>query len=340
MSCSRHLCIACRHDSPSTLRVAPVCTSTARRRGRDAAADSQALESHNIVSEQFFPTVLSAQRWRLLPHERRALKRAMPARTRRASGAAARRARALLRPCALGPDAANAPAGISTSARSNAALRTCSRSPAPAASLVSDMRSVLVRRISADSRATCVSVGCGCGMLCSGVLRCALGAAVSSAAVTSSAAAADPPRQPPHQRRPKRPPLPNRVNEVMPAWLRVRGEFRERVEGFVNSGFVDGRDDLYYLSRFRFNATRDGQDDRRHGPGAGRARRRTRPSVPTGTPFTAPFDLRQAFVDLGSGRRPGRRRGSGRQELAFGDQRLVGHANWLNCGAHFRRARG
>ena len=52
-----------------------------------------------------------------------------------------------------------------------------------------------------------------------------------------------------------RPPFPNRFNEVMPPWLRVRGEFRERAEGFVNSGFVDGRDDLYYLSRFRFNAT-------------------------------------------------------------------------------------
>ena len=41
----------------------------------------------------------------------------------------------------------------------------------------------------------------------------------------------------------------------MPSWLRMRAEFRERAEGFVNAGFVDGRDDFYYLSRFRFSAT-------------------------------------------------------------------------------------
>jgi hypothetical protein len=35
----------------------------------------------------------------------------------------------------------------------------------------------------------------------------------------------------------------------------VRGEFRERFEGFSNAGFVEGRDDAYALSRFRFNAT-------------------------------------------------------------------------------------
>ena len=35
-----------------------------------------------------------------------------------------------------------------------------------------------------------------------------------------------------------RPPFPNRANTVMPSWLRVRGEFRERVEGFENSGFT------------------------------------------------------------------------------------------------------
>ena len=35
------------------------------------------------------------------------------------------------------------------------------------------------------------------------------------------------------------PPLPNRVNEVLPSWLRVRGEFRERFEGFTGGGFVE-----------------------------------------------------------------------------------------------------
>jgi hypothetical protein len=170
-------------------------------------------------------------------------------------------------------------------------------------------------------------------------------------AVLSAQQSAPPPAQPSptaeHSQTPapqaaptKRPPFPNRLNEAMPAWLRVRGEFRERAEGFVNSGFVDGRDDLYYLSRFRFNATATGkamaatvqlQDARVGNKSVG----------PTGTPFTAAFDLRQAFVDVG-GKAPGTfpiGARLGRQEIAFGEQRLVGHANWLNSGRTFDAAR-
>ena len=38
-----------------------------------------------------------------------------------------------------------------------------------------------------------------------------------------------------HVHRHQRPPVFNRANEVMPSWLRVRGEFRERIEGFENA---------------------------------------------------------------------------------------------------------
>ena len=133
------------------------------------------------------------------------------------------------------------------------------------------------------------------------------------------------------------PPFPNRLNETMPSWLRLRAEFRERVEGFANAGFVDGRDDVYYLSRFRLNATLTGKSigatvqvqDARVG----------KKSVgPTGAPFTAGFDLRQGFVDVGGAKGPASAR-LGRQEIAFGDQRLVGHANWLNAGRTFDAAR-
>ena len=52
-----------------------------------------------------------------------------------------------------------------------------------------------------------------------------------------------------------KPPVVNRLNEVLPSWLRVRGEFRERMEGFENSGFTRTRDDVYWLTRVRLNAT-------------------------------------------------------------------------------------
>ncbi len=136
---------------------------------------------------------------------------------------------------------------------------------------------------------------------------------------------------------PAKPPYLNRANELMPKWLRVRGEFRERVEGFENSGFDESRDDLYYLSRFRFNATATSKlfavtvqaQDARVGK---------KTVGPTGTPFTAAFDLRQAFADVGTLKSSVVAR-VGRQELAFGDQRLLGHLNWTNAARTFDAAR-
>ena len=157
----------------------------------------------------------------------------------------------------------------------------------------------------------------------------------SSETATQPAAAtqlASPPPAPPN-----RPPFPNRANEVLPAWLRVRGEFRERLEGISNAGFVDERDDAYFLSRVRLTATATGahvaatvqvQDARVGGKSVG----------PTGAPFTSPFDLRQGFVDVGSAKAPVALR-AGRQEIAFGDQRLVGHAGWVNASRTFDAAR-
>ena len=120
----------------------------------------------------------------------------------------------------------------------------------------------------------------------------------------------------------------------------MRGEFRERVEGFDELGFVERpRRPLLPDRRFRFNATVDAQrDSSRHRPGAGRARRRQDASAPTGAPFKAPFDLRQAV--RGRRRRQELRSAArlGRQELVFGDQRLVGHVELAQRGAHVRRA--
>jgi hypothetical protein len=123
----------------------------------------------------------------------------------------------------------------------------------------------------------------------------------------------------------------------MPDWLRVRGEFRERIEGLNNAGFVDDRDDAYFLSRVRLTANATGkglaatvqvQDARVADKSVG----------PTGAPFTSAFDLRQAFVDVGGAKARAALR-AGRQEIAFGDQRLVGHAGWLNAARTFDAAR-
>jgi hypothetical protein len=162
-------------------------------------------------------------------------------------------------------------------------------------------------------------------------LRSSFIAAAALALLTTTAFAQQPAAPAP------KPPLPNRLNSVLPTWLRVRGEFRERVEGFENSGFNETRDDVYYLSRFRFNVATTSKyfgttvqlQDARVGQ---------KTVGPTGTPFTAKFDLRQAFADIGSAKSPVVAR-VGRQELAFGDQRLIGHLNWTNAARTFDAAR-
>jgi hypothetical protein len=133
-------------------------------------------------------------------------------------------------------------------------------------------------------------------------------------------------------------PMPNRLNDVLPEWLHVRGEFRERFEGFDGLGFAPGRDDTYWLTRFRLEATVrpspmvgitvQGQDARVGDKHVG----------PTGAPFRDEFDLRLAHADIGSAKSPVTLR-AGRQELVFGDQRLIGHLGWVNTPRSFDGAR-
>jgi hypothetical protein len=135
-----------------------------------------------------------------------------------------------------------------------------------------------------------------------------------------------------------KPPIFNRANEPLPSWLRVRGEFRERMEGFDGSGFVEDRRDLYYLSRLRLNATVTPSSMLAFQVQAQDARVARKTVGPTGAPFRAPFDVRMAFADIGTPRSPIALR-LGRQELVLGEQRLVGHVSWLNAARTFDGAK-
>jgi hypothetical protein len=168
------------------------------------------------------------------------------------------------------------------------------------------------------------------------VLLLCLSAAALSPPDPSFAQQAPPPERsaPAAQTTPPRAPILNRANEVVPAWLRVRGEFRERMEGFDGLGFNETREDLYWLSRFRFNATVTASKFLSFQAQLQDARVARKTVGPTGTPFKAPFDLRTGFADLGSATSPVTVR-VGRQELVYGEQRLVGHVSWLNAARTF-----
>ena len=174
----------------------------------------------------------------------------------------------------------------------------------------------------------------------------ATGAASAQVAVSNETAAAPQGAQsPPVLTQPAlppatqpRPPLFNRANELMPPWLRVRGELRERIEGFEGSNFVDGRDDAYALTRFRFNLAVTASKNLAFQVNLQDARVADKEVGPTTAPFRGPFDLRTGFADIGDAKASVGFR-LGRQELSFGEQRLLGPLPWVNTGRSWDAAR-
>jgi hypothetical protein len=135
-----------------------------------------------------------------------------------------------------------------------------------------------------------------------------------------------------------RAPFVNRANEALPSWLRLRAEFRERFEGFRGAGFTGGRDDAYALTRLRVNAAVTAGRYVSFQANVHDARLSGKTIGSTGAPFRGPLDLRTGFVDVGDAKTPVAVR-LGRQELAFGEQRLIGHLAWVNTGRSFNAAR-
>jgi Alginate export len=129
------------------------------------------------------------------------------------------------------------------------------------------------------------------------------------------------------------------LNKALPQWLRFSGEYRARMEGFSGGGFRPDNDDLYLLNRFRVNMAVkptswlkfqfQGQDARVFG-------KNHRPAAP---PFQDVMDLRMAYVEIGEPESKTAGLRVGRQELVFGEQRLVGHVSWLNTARTFDAVR-
>jgi hypothetical protein len=128
------------------------------------------------------------------------------------------------------------------------------------------------------------------------------------------------------------------VNQQLPTWIRLSGELRARGEGFFGNHFEAGNDDLYLLQRIRLGVQitarpwlkffAQGQDSRVS------FTNRVQPAPP----YQDSADLRQAYVQIGSETLPFQLR-VGRQELAFGEERLVGASNWGNVARSFDAVR-
>jgi hypothetical protein len=121
------------------------------------------------------------------------------------------------------------------------------------------------------------------------------------------------------------------VNKVFPSWLHFSGEYRIRPEEHTAYSFKPDNNDGFVLSRLRlnleitpttwFDAFVQAQDSEAGG---------ITPAHIT-TSIKDVFDLRQAYVQFQNGENGWIRFRVGRQELRYGQERLVGVSDWTNA---------
>src|SRR3974377_371699 len=122
-------------------------------------------------------------------------------------------------------------------------------------------------------------------------------------------------------------------------WLTLGADLRGRLETNTGINFVPGLDDTYYLSRLRLNVSIKAkewlgfffqvQDSR--APGYSRQ--------PVPGNVEDPLDFHQGYIELGRTARTRWAFRVGRQEMVFGNGRLIGNSNWGNVGRIFDAAR-
>jgi len=127
------------------------------------------------------------------------------------------------------------------------------------------------------------------------------------------------------------------VNKELPRWLKFSGSYRMRVEDQDGIGFKDVSD-AHVLGLLQFGVKAQptawlsffgqGQDARIYLNGP----------VAKAPPYQNSWDLHQAWAELGNTEKYHVKVRVGRQELTFGDQRLVGASQWLNVSRVFDAA--
>ncbi len=129
------------------------------------------------------------------------------------------------------------------------------------------------------------------------------------------------------------------LGDELPGWLSLSGEFRFRFENGQGLGYSEDSDDGYGLTRTRLelgvrpvswlNFGIQAQDSRAPG---------IRPALSNSGAVRDPFDLRQAYAEIGASRSAASLK-VGRQALIYGDSRLIGAPNWSNTSRVFDAVR-
>jgi Alginate export len=130
----------------------------------------------------------------------------------------------------------------------------------------------------------------------------------------------------------------DKLNESLPHWLHIGGEYRGRLEGPIGIGFT-GTNDFYLLDRLRVNVAIQPKDWLLFNGEVQDARIFFNHHIPNANPYEDKWTLWQAYAQLGSSETGWVDVLAGREVLRFGDERVIGPSEWTNVGRTFDVAR-
>jgi hypothetical protein len=125
----------------------------------------------------------------------------------------------------------------------------------------------------------------------------------------------------------------------LPSWLQPGAEVRMRPEAFGGLLFKPGNDDAYVLARIRLQLRLLPRPWLKVFGQVQDARVFENDVVAKAPTYEDQFDLRQAYVELGDWEKYPVMLRVGRQELIYGEERLVGASNWANTARTFDAVR-
>ena len=130
----------------------------------------------------------------------------------------------------------------------------------------------------------------------------------------------------------------HKLNQSLPSWFRIGGEYRGRIEGPTGIGFGNTHD-YYSLNRLRVKLGIKPKEWLLFYGEVQDARIFFNHHIANTNPYEDKWTLWQAYPQLGSSETGWVDALAGRQVLRFGDERVIGPSEWLNVGRTFNVAR-
>jgi hypothetical protein len=128
------------------------------------------------------------------------------------------------------------------------------------------------------------------------------------------------------------------LDQQLPKWIQFNGLYRNRLEMSGHIGYARGSD-TYDLSQLRLQIALQPFHWLRLVGETQDARVFFNSRIPSRPPYQNTWDVRQAFVELGTDKEGWFDVIAGRQMLSFGEERLIGPSDWLDQGRTFDVAR-